>query len=96
MKRKKNAFSTLVLAFFCQSKLSFYILKIKKIKKSTPPTDYAHHKNDVFLYNYAIIPPIGKDFILYISGSDTSCWKGKKQAILHRLLILYDPAEYSF
>jgi hypothetical protein len=34
---KKNAFTTVILEFFCQSKYSWK-LKIRKIQKSTPPT----------------------------------------------------------
>jgi hypothetical protein len=37
MKIKKNAFSTLVLEFFCQSKFSGKRSKIQKIQNSTPP-----------------------------------------------------------
>jgi hypothetical protein len=36
MKRKKNAFATLVLEFFCQSKFSYETLKTKKSKNLHP------------------------------------------------------------
>jgi hypothetical protein len=38
MKIKKNAFSTLVLELFCQSKSKCYRLKIQKVQKATRST----------------------------------------------------------